>query len=577
MPPAIEQLPNEPLLHHILRHFPAHPRHVLVRDAKNAVAADCSQLLRDMLHMRRQMRRTLPPCMFDAQGRIDSERPYVIILAPGNYDFVVAALATLACGGAFAPVATTLSPEEVCLLLEMTKASCILFSPQYRTLASQTTDHYYTTRNKPGDSVHIVEITQAQKPDHTNPDTDSDPEIQINPEMQLDPKDPGVLMFTSGTTGPPKGVVRPRNLWYGSPSEFSVPHVAMNFREPHWITVTMSMIQMVLAGLRIEIIEDSPQAIWEMFAQRRVTYFCAMPVTWAELMRYFRDNLDGLHHAKRRRYIDGVCALQRAVVVGAVSWPAVMQFWKELLGRPLANMYGSTEVAPATVTTDDSDPSLERCIGKPWSGVRVKLSEGDHGEILLKSPDMFTHYIGNEAATQAAVDEQGYYKTGDFGHLVGDQYVIDGRSSTDFIPYYSLRVPVHEVEARLVDLPYICEAYVVSATFQYKEHIAALVRLTPATMPATTSTTTISLEQVRSDLQEKLQRYKLPTLLRVLQAHERVPETRTGKPIRKKIQEVFFSLVEEEPLPGEVECCQRSETLGMMPGTRRAWDWAGME
>ncbi|KAL4782804.1 hypothetical protein BJX76DRAFT_358618 [Aspergillus varians] len=42
------------------------------------------------------------------------------------------------------------------------------------------------------------------------------------------------------------------------------------------------------------------------------------------------------------------------------------------------------------------------------------------------------HYLGDEATTQAALDKQGYYKSGDFGHLVGDQYVIDGRSSTDY-------------------------------------------------------------------------------------------------------------------------------------------------
>lgn len=78
----------------------------------------------------------------------------------------------------------------------------------------------------------------------------------------------------------------------------------------------------------------------------------------------------------------------------------------------------------------------------------IKLSEGDHGEILFKSPFMFTQYVrpnllaritiqylhsylDNEAATKAAFDEDGFFKTGDLAHRVGDEYVFDGRAATD--------------------------------------------------------------------------------------------------------------------------------------------------
>ncbi|KAE8152784.1 hypothetical protein BDV25DRAFT_170018 [Aspergillus avenaceus] len=525
MAPIIEQLPNEPFFHHLLR----------------GVEANYFNLLTDVLYMRQRIRHAVPASMFDSHGRIDSKRPYMIVLAPGNYDYLVAALAILACGGAFAPIASSLTPEEICHLASITNASCILVSPHYQDLESQIQE-YYAGNAKFGEPAATIQVTT------NNPPMTPSPHIQIDPAMTLDPKSPGLLIFTSGTTGPPKGVVRPRCVWYANLPEVPSDHV-------------------VTAGARIEVIEDTPGAIWESFAKGQVTLFTAPPITFAALMRYFQENLDRLPGEQRNRYIEGARVLRRVVVSGGVTWPKVMEFWNQLLGHPLRNMYSSTEVTAATETTDGSDPALERCIGKPCRGVEVKLSEGDHGEILLKSDTMFTHYLGEEAATRAVFDEEGYYKSGDFGHLVGDQYVIDGRSSTDFIRFHGLRVPIHEVEARLLELPYISEAYVVPTTLNYQRQIAVLVRPTITKSP-------VRLLQIRSDLQDKIQRYKLPTLMRILRDDEQIPSTISGKPMRKKIEEQYFSLPEDDPLPADVQLC--NPCVGMAETSRKAWDWAGM-
>lgn len=133
--------------------------------------------------------------------------------------------------------------------------------------------------------------------------------------------------------------------------------------------------------------------------------------------------------------------------------------------------------------------------------------------------------------------------------------------------FFGLRVPIHEVEARLVELPYISEAYVVSASFNYVDQIATLVRLKTPETPT-------SLSKVRGDLQDTLHKYKLPTLLRILHDSEQIPETTTGKPNRKKIAEEYFSLSMEEPLPAGVEFWDgKVQEIG---GPRRAWDWGGM-
>jgi malonyl-CoA/methylmalonyl-CoA synthetase len=89
------------------------------------------------------------------------------------------------------------------------------------------------------------------------------------------------------------------------------------------------------------------------------------------------------------------------------------------------------------------------CIGRPLPGVTINLSERDHGEILIKSPFLFSQYVspcrssnaaggltrasylGDDAATRAAFTSDGFYRSGDLAHLTGEDYILDGRASGD--------------------------------------------------------------------------------------------------------------------------------------------------
>lgn len=102
----VEWLPNEPLFHHMLDAFTTNPDHVLLHDWVKGTEATCTQLLTDMLHMRRQIVQALPTSMFDSRSRIVTERPFIAVLAPGNFDFVVAAFSILCCGAAFTSIGT---------------------------------------------------------------------------------------------------------------------------------------------------------------------------------------------------------------------------------------------------------------------------------------------------------------------------------------------------------------------------------------------------------------------------------------------------------------------------------------
>ena len=134
--------------------------------------------------------------------------------------------------------------------------------------------------------------------------------------------------------------------------------------------------------------------------------------------------------------------------------------------------------------------------------------------------------------------------------------------------YHGFKVPIHEVESRLLDLPSVTEACIVSIPDKdATTRVAALVRLHQEFLDT-------NLATIRKHLSENLLYYKLPTALRLLRSGEEIPLTVSGKVIRRKVVENYFPLTEDCQLPAEVEVWDiRNEQTTL----RKAWDWAGLQ
>jgi len=195
--------------------------------------------------------------------------------------------------------------------------------------------------------------------------------------------------------------------------------------------------------------------------------------------------------------------------------------------------------------TYENDDVPDGSVGEPTLGVDVKLSEGNEGEVLMKSFNMFSKYLHDPEATKKAHDEEGYYKTGDVARKEGKYYFIMGRSSIDILKSGGYKISALDVERELLSLPYIAEAMVVGVPDdEFGQRVAAVVSLRTDKLAQDYYEQTgrhpkrLDLNDMRSDVRSRLAGYKMPTLLRVVEGE--IPKGGTGKVVKKILGPQFF-------------------------------------
>lgn len=263
-------------------------------------------------------------------------------------------------------------------------------------------------------------------------------------------------MFTSGTSGRPKGVILPR-LCYTGTKQAEFGSVTICHRPAHWIGGLRHIIVPAITGVKLLALGEMATAtqVLDAFSQHRITHASFSP----PILRQMRDLLmsrDGgiseealAMWAGRFKYLGAIrCS-------AGVLEPSTMQFWTHLTGLPLENMYAATELGGVAIRSIQSAQACanrvqQGSIGSPIPGVQVKLSEGSKGEMSIKSPKMFLgsaifpplldnvlanqprrSYLDDQEITSAALDEDGYFRTGDLAELKDGEYLFRGRALSD--------------------------------------------------------------------------------------------------------------------------------------------------
>ena len=330
--------------------------------------------------------------------------------------------------------------------------------------------------------------------------------------------DTAIMLYTSGTTGHPKGVVLAHENLIASSRAYAElegltdEEEVLAYLPMAWIGQNVfSYAQWMVVGFRINCVESSQTVLTDMreigptyyFAPPRVLealltevtirmedagwikrrlfrHFMAFasrvgarlldgrPVAWPDRMHYALGNV--LMYAPLRNTL-GMSRIRVAYTAGEAIGPDLFVFYRSL-GVNLKQLYGSTETSVMVCVQPDGAVKPDT-VGPPMQGVEVRVL--DSGEIVLRCPGLFREYYKNPEATAEAKDAQGWYHTGDAGYFdeAGQLKIIDRAKDVGKLSGGTLFAPKY-LENKLKFFPYIKEAV---AFGDGRAHAAVMVNI----------------------------------------------------------------------------------------------------
>lgn len=315
---------------------------------------------------------------------------------------------------------------------------------------------------------------------HACPTTDATPE-----PASADPRDAlGLIMFTSGTTGTPKGVMLTNRTLLAQGEAQMVnrdltPEDSIYLVSPiaHAIGLSSNVISAFASGARLHVAPKfDVGTLVTLIAQGEVTMMVAVPQLYTRILEHIaRDGLDMAD-----------CRLRVGASGGAPLDPALKARVREVMGVTLSNGYGATEFVPVTRVPIGMEAE-SNVVGLPSPGVEIRIMDedgkevpqGTSGEIWARGPFCMQGYFRNPEETAKVLRPGGWLATGDLGEIRPDgMLAIVGRKK-EIIIRSGFNVYPTDVEAALTAHPSVMEAAVVGRSVPGNEEVVAFVTAAP--------------------------------------------------------------------------------------------------
>jgi len=480
-------------------------------------------------------------------GREDLAEARVAFLTPADFSYVAVQWGAWRAGGIAVPLATSHPPPEWEYVLRDSGAELAVvgaeFLDAFRPVAERAGVRLLSTDQALGVVGMGAERTVAEGwPSHANP--------QPSATVRSAPMNPGplpalaggrraMMVYTSGTTGRPKGVVTTHaNLASQVTSLIEawgwVPDDRILLVLPlHHVHGIVNVVTCALwAGAACEMLPTfDAELVWERLASGRLTLFMAVPTIYRKLIAAWEAA-----PAERQRAWSAGSARLRLMVSGSAALPVqTLERWRSITGHTLLERYGMTEIGMALSNPlhGERRPGF---VGTPLPEVQVRLvDEGGHtvppgapGEIEVRGPAVFLEYWGRPDATRDSFRD-GWFRTGDVAVLEDGAYRILGRSSVDIIKTGGYKVSALEIEEVLRTHPDVVECAVVGVEDpEWGERVAVAVELRTGG--------SLDLETLKGWSRDRLAPYKIPRALKVVAA---LPRNAMGKVTKSDVAALF--------------------------------------
>ncbi|MBV8487680.1 MAG: acyl-CoA synthetase [Planctomycetaceae bacterium] len=456
-------------------------------------------------------------------GADDLHEARVAFLVPPGFTYVAVQWGIWRAGAVALPLAVSHPPAELAYYIEDSDASVVVATPEMADRLRPITKE----RN-----LRFLLTTEL---------FDGGAREVIFPALSPDRR--AMILYTSGTTSRPKGVVSTHSniqaqiatlvdAWGWQQTDHIL--LVLPLHHVHGIINVLSCALWSGAKVTIHPSFDA-ESVWETFASGQLTLFMAVPTIYSRLIAAWKSA-----PPERQTALSAGCRQLRLMVSGSAALPvSILEEWQKISGHILLERYGMTEIGMA-LSNPLHGERRAGFVGTPLPGVGIRLVDeqgqevapGTPGEIEVRGPSVFQEYWRRPEATAAAFRE-GWFRTGDIAVIENGSYRILGRSSVDIIKTGGYKVSALEIEEVLREHPLVREVAVVGLPDpEWGERVGAALVLAP-------DGALITLEELRRWASDRLAPYKLPTRLLTL---DQLPRNAMGKVTKPDVVRLFADL-----------------------------------
>lgn len=468
----------------------------------------------------------------------------VAYLGENHPSFLEAFFATAQLGALFVPLNTRLAPTELNYLLSDSGATVLIVSEALRTTAEAAlTDtqvaHLVVVEDKFTEDLQGVPVIHALQVSHLEPILSSSTSEFVDRVVTHD--DPAVIMYTSGTTGHPKGAVLTHGnlIWnsYNVLVDYDIVSTDVSLMiSPmfHAAAFGMGVLPTILKGATL-VLEAGfePGRVLELIQAYKATVISGVPTTYQMLCEHPNWG------------ITDISSLEKITCGGSPVPMRVLEAY-EARGLSFTGGYGMTETAPgATSLQPGRSKTKAGSAGLPhfFTDVRVadgeghELPSGEVGEIQIHGPNVIAEYFNLPEASREAFTADGWFKSGDMGYTDEEGFLFISDRLKDMIISGGENIYPAEIESVLMRFGAIAHAAVVGVADEKWGEIPIAVLVV--------NDSAIDIDEIRNGMLNELARYKVPKKFVLI---PEMPRTASGKIRKLELRQLVMTLSLAEAL-----------------------------